>query len=207
MTFGDPGETLLAALERDTAHARVQTIADLFLHPVLMEHTTANLDQIPQLIDHGCNTRKFFMASPGFVAHIQSYLEATRRAGASGLLTLIHCEDSALIADATAALVAAGKTTLHAYAASRPVIAEVIATQRAVAVAEATGASLYCSPTGSQSASLCNRSSSSVAPLASIPSTCFALPKRCAHGLEPIPPKDSFFVPGDREMADGLASD
>jgi dihydropyrimidinase len=143
MTFCEPGETLLAALERETALARTQTIADLFLHPVLMEITTENLDEIPRLLDRGCNSLKFFMVNPQFDAQIQGYLQATRRAGASGLLTLIHCEDTALIDDATAALLAADNNSLRYYAESRPVIAEVVATQRAVAFAEATGVPVY----------------------------------------------------------------
>jgi dihydropyrimidinase len=143
MTFCEPGETLLAALEREARLAHTQTIADLFLHPVLMEITPENLDDIPQLLDRGCNSLKFFTVGPQFDAQVQSYLQATRRAGASGLLTLIHCEDAALIDDATTRLVEADKNSLRYYAESRPVIAEVVATQRAVAFAEATGAPVY----------------------------------------------------------------
>src|SRR4029453_16023609 len=40
-------------------------------------------------------------------------------------------------------LVEAGQTSLRHYGASRPVLAEVVATQRAVAFAEATGAPVY----------------------------------------------------------------
>src|SRR3712207_8635199 len=40
-------------------------------------------------------------------------------------------------------LLAAGKASLRYYAESRPVIAEVVATQRAVAFAETTGAPVY----------------------------------------------------------------
>src|SRR5262249_56040059 len=74
---------------------------------------------------------------------VAGYVEATRRAGAGGLLTLIHCEDGTLVADAVAQLVAAGRTSLRDYALSRPLVAEVVATQRAVAIAEATGAPVY----------------------------------------------------------------
>jgi dihydropyrimidinase len=83
------------------------------------------------------------MAFGEFDAQVVGYVEATRRAGASGLLTLIHCEDFALIADAAAQLTTAGRTSLRHYAQSRPVVAEVVATERAVATAEATGAPVY----------------------------------------------------------------
>jgi dihydropyrimidinase len=56
---------------------------------------------------------------------------------------MVHCEDHALIDDAVARLTAAGRTSLRHYGESRPVVAEVVATQRAVAIAEATGAPIY----------------------------------------------------------------
>jgi dihydropyrimidinase len=143
MTFLAPGETPLAGLAREAATARAQTICDLFLHPVLGAVGPDVLAEIPALLDTGCNTIKYFTVPPGFDAQIAGYVEATRRAGAARLLTLIHCEDSALLADAAAGLAAAGQTGLRYYAESRPPIGEVVATQRAVAIAEATGAPVY----------------------------------------------------------------
>jgi dihydropyrimidinase len=143
MTFPATGETPLAALEREAAVVREQAIADVFLHPVLFEASQAVLDDIPRLLEAGCNSIKIFMVFPGFDAHARGFLEAIRRAGAGGLLSLIHCEDDALIANATAQLMAQGRTSLRHYAESRPVVAEVVATQRAVAFAEATGAPVY----------------------------------------------------------------
>lgn len=143
MTFLAEGEMPMAGLEREADGARTQAIADLFLHPVIAETTPEVLDQIPRLLDAGCSSIKYFMAFPGFDAQVAGYVEATRRAGATGLLTLIHCEDFALMADATAQLTTAGRTSLRYYAQSRPVVAEVVATERAVAMAEATGAPVY----------------------------------------------------------------
>jgi dihydropyrimidinase len=143
MTFLTPGETPLSGLERETAVARDQTIADLFLHPVLGEITPRVLGEIPKLLSSGCNSIKLFTVFPRFDSQVRGFVEAIRQADASGLLTLIHCEDYALIEDATARLVAAGKSSLRYYAASRPVISEVVATQRGVAFAEATGAPVY----------------------------------------------------------------
>lgn len=143
MTFPAPGETPLASLQRESAVAIPQIIADLFLHPVLEQVTPQVLDEIPQLLNTGCNTIKIFEVAPSFDSQARNYVEAIRRAGASGLLTLIHCEDYGLIEDAVAGLLAAGKSSLRYYPESRPVISEVVATQRAVAFAEATGAPVY----------------------------------------------------------------
>ena len=56
-----------------------------------------------------------------FDAQVFAFVAAIRRAGAAGMLTMIHCEDQALIWDATSQLVARGQTALAYYAASRPV--------------------------------------------------------------------------------------
>jgi dihydropyrimidinase len=143
MTFPGSGETPLAALAREAALAAERASADYFLHPVLVDLSDDILAQIPQLLGRGCNTIKYFMSMPGFDPQIGRYVEATRRAGADRLLTLIHCEDFALLADAVAELTRAGQTSLRHYAASRPIVSEVVATQRAVAIAEATGAPVY----------------------------------------------------------------
>ncbi|MCK4901096.1 MAG: amidohydrolase family protein [Anaerolineales bacterium] len=143
MTFPLPGETPLAALKREASMAQKQTIADLFLHPVIDQVTPEVLDDIPKLLDAGCNSIKFFTVFPWFDSQMRGYLEATRLAGANGLITLIHCEDYSIIEDATERLAREGKSTIRYYPESRPVISEVVATQKAVAFAEITGAPIY----------------------------------------------------------------
>ena len=143
MTFPLPGETPLAALKRESSMAQKQTIADLFLHPVIDQVTPEVLDDIPKLLDAGCNSIKFFTVFPWFDSQMRGYLEATRLAGANGLITLIHCEDYSIIEDATERLAREGKSTIRYYPESRPVISEVVATQKAVAFAEITGAPVY----------------------------------------------------------------
>ncbi|HEX3722021.1 MAG TPA: amidohydrolase family protein [Nitrolancea sp.] len=146
MTFLREGETSLAALAREGALASEQAIADVFMHPVLGASGTldqATLDEIPSLLAHGCNSIKYFQLFPHFDAQVGAYLEATRRAGENGLITLIHCEDAPLIADATAELFKQGKSAVRYYGDAHPIISEVVATQRAVAFAEATGAPVY----------------------------------------------------------------
>jgi dihydropyrimidinase len=70
-------------------------------------------------------------------------IEAVRIAGQHGMLTLIHCEDGALVRFAGERLLAAGRGGLAHWAASRPVPAERAAVERAVAICEATGSPVY----------------------------------------------------------------
>jgi dihydropyrimidinase len=143
MTFGAPDETLLDALRRETAVAEQQTIADVFLHPVLGVPDEQALNEIPTLLAAGCSSIKIFLSNPRFDQHAAGYLEAIRRAGASGLMSMLHCEDAAMVEHATQQLVTSGHTSPRYFPESRPVVAEVAATQRAVAFAEASGAAVY----------------------------------------------------------------
>lgn len=143
MTFLKPGELPLDGLNREAHLVREQSLADVILHPVLSEITPEVLDQIPALLAAGHNTIKFFMSMPGFDPQVAGFLEATERAGAGGLLTMIHCEDHAIIEHATARLLADGRASLRYYPESRPVVSESVATERAVAFAETTGAPIY----------------------------------------------------------------
>ena len=56
---------------------------------------------------------------------------------------MIHCEDDAILARANERLMQEGRGSLRYFPDSRPVLAEVIATRRTVAMAEATGAPIY----------------------------------------------------------------
>ncbi len=143
MCFPLPGEKPLETLKREAAIAMRQTMADLFLHPVFIDFTPEALEDIPRLLDSGCNTIKIFTVMPNFDSQLVSITESIRTAGRQDMLSMIHCEDYALIQDATAGLLAQGKRSLRYYPESRPVISEVIATQRAVSLAEATGSPIY----------------------------------------------------------------
>jgi len=143
MAFPAPGETPRATLEREGRLARAQAIADVFLHPVLGDLTPDALDDIPRLRATGCASIKIFLVAHDFDRQGTAVLDAVRRAGAAGLLTLLHCEDHAIIADAMARLLAAGRGDPRYYGEACPVVSEVVATQRAVAIAEATGAPVY----------------------------------------------------------------
>jgi dihydropyrimidinase len=143
MTFPLEGETPLSSLKRESALAQEQTIADFFLHPVIFEPTEAVLDELSKLLEMGCNSIKIFMVTPLFDTKIDRYINTIRAAGEHGLITVIHCEDYALIEDATEQLIGEGKSSLRYYAESRPIISEVVATQRAVAISEVTGSPIY----------------------------------------------------------------
>lgn len=143
MTFLRPGESMLDGLSRDTDLAARQSIADVILHPVINDPRPEIIAEIPALIAAGHTDIKFFMSVPGFDENASGFLAATTAAGRQGALTLIHCEDYPILRAATERLLDEGRGSLRYYAESRPVVSEVVATQRAVAFAEHSGAPVY----------------------------------------------------------------
>jgi dihydropyrimidinase len=143
MSFPEPGETPLATLKRETKLVQQQAIADVMLHPVLLPPIEVAIDELPQMVAAGHTTIKVFLCTEEFDKHVLAYLETLQAAGEMGILTLIHCEDWAIISAKCQALLAQGRGSLRYYAESRPVVSEVVATQRAVAMCEATGSPIY----------------------------------------------------------------
>lgn len=130
MTFPWPGQTLMQAIDRDVAAAKRDGVIDFAFHPVLTDPETQPLEEIRLLADGGHTTLKYFMSLGGFRTMPEQYILAMRVAKAAGMPTLIHCEDAAIIEDATAHLVAIGRTDPRYYAESRPISAESAATAR-----------------------------------------------------------------------------
>ncbi|MFX1537057.1 MAG: dihydroorotase family protein [Promethearchaeota archaeon] len=139
----DKDETPLGTLRRETETIQKQAIADIMIHPVLFTPTEEKLQEFPQLVEKGCTTIKVFMVTNDFDKNSLGYLKALQAAKDAGMLTLIHCEDNAIITATCEAMMAEGRGSLINYAESRPVISEVVATQRAVAMCETTGAPIY----------------------------------------------------------------
>jgi dihydropyrimidinase len=143
MTFPHSGETLMMAIERDTAEIERDAVVDVFLHPVLTDPTTQPISELPHLASEGHTSLKYFTSFAGFTTHPEPYLDAMRIAGDSGMITLVHCEDAAMIAHATTQLMADCRGDIANYPLARPTAAEANATARVVAFAELTGAPTY----------------------------------------------------------------
>ena len=144
MTFQRPGETLAGAIERELALAQHHAAVDFVLHPVLTWASPEVFQGIPQLAAEGHTSLKLFLPFEGLLeANASDILQAMRLAAANGMLALVHCEDGALLEWAADDLLARGRGSPHHYAESRPDYAESAATERAIAMARATGASIY----------------------------------------------------------------
>ena len=84
-----------------------------------------------------------FMVLPSFDQHVRGFIATMQAARSAGVLVMMHCEDAAIIQTTAERMMAEGRASIEHFADARPVAAEVAATQRAVAMAEATGAPTY----------------------------------------------------------------
>ena len=143
--FANPrdGETFAERVDREAALIREQALADVILHLGVNDPATQE-DQMRDLIAQtGQSSVKVFMVRASFDRNVSEYLRALDAAGRAGILTMVHTEDASILAKAVEELTAAGHTSLEYFPDSRPVLGEVVAMQRAVAMAEQTGAPIY----------------------------------------------------------------
>ena len=137
------GETLTAAIDRMAARVTAEAIADVMLHPAVWPPSTDTIAAMQAIADAGQPSFKIFMTRADFGARLPLVIQQLEAARDAGVVTLMHCEDGALLAAAVRRLAAEGRTSLKDYGDSRPVIAEVAATQQAAALCESTRAPIY----------------------------------------------------------------
>ncbi len=144
-TFSTPrqGESALAALDRMAATVQAEAIADVILHSAIWPPSDELVALLPRLVERGQPSIKFYMMRADFEAQLDMVIKVLEAAGEAGVVTMMHCEDGALLAAAVRRLTAAGQTSLDHYIESRPAIAEIAATQQAAALCESTRAPIY----------------------------------------------------------------
>jgi dihydropyrimidinase len=143
MTYPGQGVTLQEGIARDEKFIRRDAIADIMLHPVLTDPSELDAERLQEMVEAGHTSIKIFMVIPSFDQYLKDYVRVMRQAGEAGMMSVVHCEDPAIIAEATRTLVEEGRSSLRYYAGSRPLLAETIATRRAIAYCETTGAPIY----------------------------------------------------------------
>lgn len=137
------GETVIDALDRMAGVVRGEAIADVFLHATAWPPTPELRALMPALVERGQPSFKVYMLRADFGAQLPELIQLLEAARDAGVVTLVHCEDGALLAAAVRRLEREGRTTLRDYSESRPEIAEVAATQQAAALCESTGAPMH----------------------------------------------------------------
>lgn len=106
-----------------------------------------NVEHLPELAERGVVGFKAFMSGSGiedFTAADDATLwQGMKVAGGLGLPVLVHAENDAITAALAREAVAAGRMGIRDYLASRPVVAELEAIGRAIALAADAGCPLH----------------------------------------------------------------
>lgn len=106
-----------------------------------------NVERLPELAERGVAGFKAFMSASGIddfsAADDATLWQGMRVAARLGLPVLVHAENDAITTALAREAVAAGRTGVRDYLASRPVVAELEAIARAIGLAADTGCRLH----------------------------------------------------------------
>ena len=135
------GESLLAGMDTWQAKADGVCAVDYSFHAIISDVTEASLKEMDELVAQGVTSFKLFMAYPGvFYATDREILRAMDRATGNGALIMIHAENGIAIDAIVAAALARGQTDPIFHGLTRPAEMEGEAANRAIRLAQVTGA-------------------------------------------------------------------
>jgi len=138
------GDSLLAGMDKWQAKADGVCAVDYSFHAIISDVTEASLKEMDDLVAQGVTSFKLFMAYPGvFYATDREILRAMDRATGNGALIMIHAENGIAIDAIVAAALGRGQTDPIFHGLTRPAEMEGEAANRAIRLAQVTGAPLY----------------------------------------------------------------
>ncbi len=120
-------------------------MADYCFHGVAGTADEKLYSEIPKMGEYGVPTMKLFMAYKGAPYHCddEAIFRALQASKESGVTIMVHAENADIIDVLQKQLAAEGNIAPYYHAVSRPVYAELEATQRAICLAAAAEAPLY----------------------------------------------------------------
>ncbi len=138
-----PGEALTDPLDRTEELIRAQAIADVFLHPIVLDPNAESATGLAALVQRGQPSVKVRLHRGAYTTDPFGYTTGLMNAADAGVLTMMHAEDGPINHARAERLIASGRGSIHNLIESRPDVSEEVAVQRAAAMSEATGAPVY----------------------------------------------------------------
>lgn len=152
----DNNEDPNAFADRNIALIHKNSIADVYIHASVQPLDTpkdAARDPLTlkktydALAARGIvSTGEDFMAREAYDKNSLSWMRLFRVSGEAGVVSMVHAEDYSILADAQEQLAlkdGGAGLSIKNFSASAPIVAEVLAVQRTVAIAEATNSPMY----------------------------------------------------------------
>lgn len=134
------GQTLEEAVEVRLEES-APSVIDYAFHVMITDIAPGEEDRLGILPELGVPSIKLYTTyRPNYYADDATILRLLEAAGRYGMLTLVHCENDAMVTAQTEALVAAGKTSLRYHGAARPALAEEESAARVLFLADAVQA-------------------------------------------------------------------
>ncbi|MBN1487490.1 MAG: dihydropyrimidinase [Anaerolineae bacterium] len=135
-----PGQTFAEALAARLKEAD-PSVMDYAFHMMVTDLPPGREEELGLLPELGIQSIKLYTTyRPNYYADDAKILRLLEAAGRYGLITLVHCENDAVVTAQTQALVAEGHTTWEYHGMSRPALAEQEAAARVLFLAEAVNA-------------------------------------------------------------------
>jgi dihydropyrimidinase len=138
------GQTLRHAFDTWMKKAHDKATIDYAFHCIITDLSSAQLEEMADLIREGVTSFKLFMAYPGvFMLDDASIFRAMSQAAKHSGLICMHAENGGAIDVIVQQALAEGKRAPKYHALTRPTTAEAEATSRAIALAEMAGCPVY----------------------------------------------------------------
>ena len=140
----DPGQSMLAAYQ-DWRRKSEKAAADYGFHMAVTSWSKQVFDEMEIVVKtYGINTFKHFMAYKGaLMVNDDELYNSFARCAHLGAMPLVHAENGDVVARMQEAILARGVSGPEGHAYSRPPEVEGEATNRAIMIADMTGAPLY----------------------------------------------------------------
>src|SRR2546428_4077066 len=133
-----------ASFDLKLAAAQAASLVDFAFWGCLV---TGNLEQLDELAERGVVGYKAFMSNSGIddfpAVDDLTFYEGMARAARLGKIVAVHAENEQITSSLARRALAEGRTGIRDYLASRPVVAELEAIERAILFASETGCALH----------------------------------------------------------------
>lgn len=131
------GESMQAAVDAYHQLATGNAVADYSFHVIVTDPSKEQMHgELPSLIEQGITSIKIYSTYPALKLSDEQILECFYAARQYGVTTMVHAENSDMIAWMTRDLAARGMTAPWNHGTSRPPIVESEATNRVLALSE-----------------------------------------------------------------------
>ena len=138
-----PGQSFREAMATRRAEAE-GAIVDYALHCMVTDLPRGEEGRLAELVGMGAPSFKVYTTyRPNYYMDDAALLRVLAGARECGGLVMVHAEDDAIVTEATAALVAEGKTDWRYHGQARPALAEQEAARRALRLAGRAGAPVF----------------------------------------------------------------